>query len=118
MSKKQAESERPELKTLKQLGTVPPGAIRFPGPRVSFALAFAILLFGVFTAVATAVIVYRTFSPIIHWDQWIVVNELMHNNGHISLAWLWAQTNDHRIPVAELACYADLNFFAERIISL
>src|SRR5215469_295984 len=84
------------------------------------ALAFAIIivLFGVLTAAASAIIVIRTYSPIIQWDQWIVVNELMKHDGHISLPWLWEQHNEHRIPLGDLACYADLKFFGGRNVSL
>jgi hypothetical protein len=86
--------------------------------RVSVWLAWVILLFGVFTAVSTALIVYKTFSPVIFWDQWTTVNDMVRSNGRPSLAQLWAPHNEHRIPFGRLACYADLKFFGGKNISL
>jgi hypothetical protein len=86
--------------------------------RVSMVLAWALLLFGLFTAVWTARIVYRTFSPVLFWDQWAIVNDLMQSQGHPSIAQLWAQHNEHRIPFGRLAGYADLELFGGRNVSL
>src|SRR5215469_18719524 len=64
------------------LETTKPDDLISVWPRTSLTLAICIFLFGIFTAATTAVIVYRTFSPIIQWDQWIVVNELMQHDSH------------------------------------
>ncbi len=66
----------------------------------------------------TAWIVYISFTPIIFYDQWTVVSELMQSNGHLSLAQLWALHNEHRIPWNKLACYLDLKVFGGRNVSL
>lgn len=87
-------------------------------PKVARALSIIIIIFGVLAAATTAIIVFRTYSPIIDSDQWIVVNELMQHGGHFSAAWLWEQFNEHRIPLGKLACYADLEFFGGRNVSL
>jgi hypothetical protein len=92
--------------------------LRAVWPNVARTLATIIILFGFLTAATTAIIVFRTFSPIIDSDQWIVVNELMQHGGHFSVAWLWEQFNEHRIPLGKLACYADLEFFGGRNVSL
>jgi hypothetical protein len=84
----------------------------------SLVLGWMVLLFGIATALATAWIVYKTFSPILFFDQWAVVNQLMQSNGRLSLAQLWQQLNEHRIPWGKLACYLDLKLFGGRNISL
>jgi hypothetical protein len=86
--------------------------------RTSLILGSFLLLFGIGTALATAWIVRRTFSPILFFDQWNFVNSLMLSNGHLSLAQLWALHNEHRIPWEKLAMYADLTAFGGRNISL
>ncbi len=77
-----------------------------------------LLLFGFTTALVTAWMVHRTYTPILFFDQWAVVNELMQSNGHLSLAQFWQQHNEHRIPWGKLAGYVDLKAFGGRNISL
>jgi hypothetical protein len=77
-----------------------------------------LLLFGVATALATAWIVHQTYTPILFFDQWAVVNQLMQSDGHLSLAQLWQLHNEHRIPWGKLAGEIDLKAFGGRNISL
>jgi hypothetical protein len=111
---------------MKQLN---PSAIRSSGPsessvarraRVwsSVGLSLAILGFGIWTAVSTARIVRQTYSPVIFGDQWATVNDLQKSHGAVSLPLLWAQHNEHRIPLGRLAVIADLRFFGGRSVSL
>ena len=86
--------------------------------RVSLILGGILLLFGIATALATAWIVHKTYTPILFFDQWTVVDELMQSDGHLSLAQLWQQHNEHRIPWGKLAGYVDLKSFGGRNISL
>jgi hypothetical protein len=53
-----------------------------------------------------------------YWDQWAIVDALQRSHGAVSLSLLWAQHNEHRIPVGRLAVIADLRFFGGRNVSL
>lgn len=106
---------------------MPPGAItsRDEDARVnstlsktSMLLAWVLVVFGILTVVFMAAIVYETYSPIIFWDQWTIVNDIIQSNGHPTLAQLWAPNNEHRIPFGRLTGYADLAFFGGRNVSL
>jgi hypothetical protein len=81
-------------------------------------LSLVILGLGLWTAVSTARTVYTTYSPVIYQDQWAIINELQQSNGAVSLGMLWAQHNEHRIPVGRLAVLADMRFFRDRSVSL
>jgi hypothetical protein len=81
-------------------------------------MAWAILLFGIFTALAMVYIVYETYTPVIFWDQWTIVNDLIKSHGHPSWSQIWSQHNEHRIPFGRLACYADLLLFKGKNVSL
>jgi hypothetical protein len=87
-------------------------------PQIKLVLGAILLLFGVATALNTAWIVHKSFSPILFFDQWGLVNQLMQSNGHLSLAQLWALHNEHRIPWGKLAGYVDLKAFGGRNVSL
>ena len=81
-------------------------------------LSLFVLGMGLYTAVATALIVYRTYSPVILWDQWEYVDEALHSHGWPSLSQLWAQTGNSRLVVGRLAGFMDLHFFGGRNVSL
>ena len=82
-------------------------------------LSVAILCLGLTTAIHTARTVYRTYSPVIWWDQWEAVNDLMTTNGKFPpLSMLWSQHSEHRPLVGKLACFADLSFFGGKNVSL
>jgi hypothetical protein len=86
-------------------------------PRTQLVLGGLLLLFGIAAALSTAWIVYTTFSPILFFDQWTVVNEMMESHGRLTLAQLWELHNEHRIPWGKLAGYVDLKVFGGRNIS-
>ena len=87
-------------------------------PRIELVLGACLFLFGVATALYTASIVHKSFSPILFFDQWGLVSQLMLSNGHLSVTQLWALHNEHRIPWGKLAGYADLKVFGGRNVSL
>jgi hypothetical protein len=86
--------------------------------RISIVLCVFLVLFGIYTVMTTTRIAVQTYSPVIYWDQWSTVDNLMHSGDQISWSQLWAQHNEHRIPVARVACFADLLLFGGRNISL
>jgi hypothetical protein len=75
-----------------------------------------ILCLGLSSAITSALIAYRSFSPVLSQDQWELVSDL----GRIFLppSTLWAQHNEHRIVVGRLAALADMWLFGGRTASL
>jgi len=77
-----------------------------------------VLGLGLYRAVSTGLLVYRTYSPIPFFDQWNIVDS-MRNLGKTPVpSLLWAQHNEHRIPIGRITAYADLEWFGGRNISL
>lgn len=74
------------------------------------------LLAGVGAAIASAYLVITTYSPLPHWDEWALFDHLA--TGRVSLHWLWAQHNEHRIFVPKLFFLADVYLFRGRQIFL
>ncbi len=81
-------------------------------------LSLFVLGMGLYTAVATALIVYRTYSPVTYWDQWEYVDVALHSQGWPSWSQLWAQFVDSRLVVDRLTGFVDLRFFGGRNVSL
>ena len=81
-------------------------------------LSLCILGLGLYTAVATALIVHRTYSPVILWDQWAYVDQAIHSHGWPSWSQLWVETGDCRLVTGCLAGFLDLQYFGGRNISL
>jgi hypothetical protein len=77
--------------------------------RLSIFLSYAVLLAGIGAGVASAYIVITTYSPLPHWDEWALFDHLA--TGSASLSWLWAQHNEHRIPVPKIFFLLDVYFF-------
>jgi hypothetical protein len=73
-------------------------------------LSWGVLLSGLGAGVASAYIVITTYSPVPHWDEWSLFAHLADGGGW-SLAWLWAQHNEHRIFVTKLFFLLDVEFF-------
>jgi hypothetical protein len=90
------------------LGSAQGDAIR--DSRLSFWLSYAVLFAGVGAGVASAYIVISTYSPLPHWDEWALFQHLATGSGW-SLAWLWAQHNEHRILIPKLFFLIDTQFF-------
>lgn len=78
--------------------------------RLSTWLSWAVLLAGVGAGVASVYIVITTYSPVPHWDEWSLFAHLADGGGW-SLAWLWAQHNEHRIFLTRLFFLLDVEFF-------
>ena len=78
--------------------------------RLSVWLSWGVLLAGFGAGIATAYIVITTYSPLPHWDEWSLFNHLADGGGW-SLAWLWAQHNEHRIFVTKLFFLLDVDLF-------
>jgi hypothetical protein len=95
--------------------TVKESPVHARAERVSTNLAWAILVFGIGTALYMAWIVYRTHTPVLFGDQWSFVNVLMRSGGHLNLQLLWAQHNEHRFPFGKLAYFADLKYGAKNV---
>jgi hypothetical protein len=73
-------------------------------------LTYLVLLVGLATAFVSAYMVISTYSSLPHWDEWELVDHVA-GGKPFSLAWLWAQHNEHRIPFSKLLFLADLRFF-------
>ena len=58
------------------------------------------------------------YSPTPFADQWGTLFELASGKHWFSPAWLWAQSNEHRIPLVRLAAIADLKLFGGHSIFL
>jgi len=82
-------------------------------------LTILILCFGLGAAITSAVITYRSFSPVMTMDQWEIVRDLMREGGtFLPPSMLWAQHNEHRIVVGRLAALVDMWLFGGRTASL
>ena len=81
-------------------------------------LSLCVLGLGLYTAVATALIAHRTYSPVILWDQWAYVDQAIHSHGWPSWSQLWVETGDCRLVTGRLAGFLDLQYFGGRNISL
>ena len=81
-------------------------------------LAYLLLIFALCTMLVTVRIVLQTHNPALFGDQWVIVDDLQQTNGEITWQKLWVQHNEHRIPLARLASYADLLLFGGRNVFL
>jgi hypothetical protein len=78
------------------------------------ALGYLLLALALYAALVSARIVVQTRSPVLFGDQWVIVDDLQHSHGPFPTERLWHQHNEHRIPLARLASYADLLLFGGR----
>jgi hypothetical protein len=81
-------------------------------------LSYVMLLVGVITMCFSAFVTIRSYSPVWYQDQWTLGFYLTANGGHYPLHLLWDQHNEHRTPILQLLCLADLYFFAGRSVLL
>ncbi len=83
------------------------------GTAILWTRIFAVLLvsLGLATVITTAVIVIRSYSPYLFWDQWAEISFLRQFGSHWKLSDVWIQNNEHRIPIQLLLCLADLKYF-------
>jgi len=106
-----------EVRTLEERATGQEQQLSLPAP-ISRALSYLILAAGICTVAASAWIVIRSYSPVLHWDQWNVVDRLIRGHGHLTFSLLWEQNNEHRHPLGMLLGVADLFWFGGRNKSL
>ncbi len=76
-------------------------------------LSYGVLLCGVGAAVASAYLVFSTYSPLPNWDEWALFDHLTTHQGW-SLGWLWAQHNEHRFLFSKLFFLIDVYAFHGR----
>ncbi len=81
-------------------------------------LSYAMCAIGAVTIVFTLLVTIRSYSPVWMSDQWAFGLELTTNGGHYPLHLLWAQHNEHRIPILKIFSLADIYFFSGRNLSL
>jgi hypothetical protein len=79
-------------------------------PYSSELLSYLVLFAGLATAFVSAHMVLSTHSSLPHWDEWELVDRVA-SGKPLSIAWLWAQHNEHRILFSKLLFLADLRFF-------
>jgi hypothetical protein len=89
---------------------------RNSGQTISLLLALAIVAFGIFALVYTIRIVIQTYTPILYWDHWQVVDLL--RPGQLTIGNLWAQHNEHRYFIGTLLAVLDILWFHGQSISL
>lgn len=81
-------------------------------------LSYAMCAIGAVTLLFTLLVTIRSYSPVWMSDQWAFGLELTANGGHYPLRLLWAQHNEHRIPILKIFSLADIYFFHGRNLSL
>ncbi|MDR3698639.1 MAG: hypothetical protein P4L56_03330 [Candidatus Sulfopaludibacter sp.] len=86
--------------------------------RLRAALSLLVAGMGLYTALAAALMIYRTYCPVIFWDQWEYVNVAMKPAGLPFWSRVWLQSDESRLVIGKLAGFADLRFFGGRNISL
>jgi hypothetical protein len=91
-----------------------PNALRW----LSRGLSCLVLGLGLYATVLSILIVSRYHSSGLWSDQWELVGKLMRTGGKLPLSELWAQHNEHRVPVAWILGLLDLRLFGGRNISL
>ncbi|MFZ0590334.1 MAG: hypothetical protein WAM39_07625 [Bryobacteraceae bacterium] len=81
-------------------------------------LSYVMCAVGAATLLITLLVTIRSYSPVWMSDQWAFGLELATNGGHYPLHLLWAQHNEHRIPILKIFSLADIYFFSGRNLSL
>lgn len=89
-----------------------------PSSPLAVVFSYIILGAGAVTLVFSLFVAIRAYSPFWFSDQWSLGSELTANAGHYPLPLLWAQHNEHRIPILKLLSLADLYFFGGRNLFL
>jgi hypothetical protein len=82
--------------------------------QASTAFAWAILLGGIVTIAAAVYMVVVSYSSLPWDDGWIQIDPLVNGINPLSLHWLWAQHDDHRLVITKLFLLADLRMFHAR----
>src|SRR5690348_1872970 len=87
--------------------------LRQPGfaQRLESALSYVILLAGLVTAGIAAYMVVLCYTPLPWSDGWGEIFAPARGEKLLSLQWLWAQHNEHRLLIPRLFLIADLRLF-------
>jgi hypothetical protein len=79
---------------------------------------YAVLILGVATLCFAALLVIRSYSPVLFVDQWEIPRFLISSNGQIPASWFWTQHGEHRIPILKALQLIDLHYFGGRNLLL
>ncbi len=69
-----------------------------------------VFLCGIATALVAGWLFISGYSPTPFADHWKIFYELSQGKHWYSPAWLWSQSNEHRIPIVRLMAVADLKW--------
>jgi hypothetical protein len=78
------------------------------------AACYGVLVLGIATLCFAAVLVVRSYSPVLFVDQWEVPRMMMASGGHVPASWFWALHGEHRIPILKTLQLMDLYWFGGR----
>ncbi len=81
-------------------------------------LSYLVLLAGLATIAFSAYLVVASYSSLPYWDGWTQISHAANTGNPSTLAWLWKQHNEHRMPIPKLFLLADLYWFRARQVFL
>jgi hypothetical protein len=81
-------------------------------------LAYVVLAVGAATVASMAWIVWRAYSPMPYFDQWLFLDQLGKVRGAPGWNFFWQQHNEHRLVVPKFFYLADLVLFGGKNIFL
>jgi hypothetical protein len=87
-----------------------------PRQHIALGLGITICVLGLATAIVCLKVMVAGYSPTPFGDEWTAIAQLA--KSHSFAHWLWEQNNEHRLPLAKLAIYADLRWLGARGILL
>jgi hypothetical protein len=79
--------------------------------QASTAFSWAILLAGIITIGVAAYMVVVSYSSLPWDDGWVQIDPMVSGINPLSLHWLWAQHDEHRVVFTKLFLLADLRLF-------
>lgn len=79
--------------------------------------SYLVLLGGLLTIGSCIYMMVVTYSSLPYWDGWIEI-QYPAGGGLHTASWLWAQVNEHRMPIPKLFLLADLHWFHARQVFL
>lgn len=74
-------------------------------------LSVLVLIGGLATLAGSVYIAVRAYTPVWFGDEWSVPLDYQALGGHYPLWKLWAQHNEHRIPIMKALQLMDLSWF-------
>ncbi len=91
---------------------------RYPDPRLSGGLSYAILLGGMCTIAVAVYTIFVSYSSLPWWDTWEYIAAIAKGESPLSPGWLWRQHNEHRLVIQKLFFVIDLKAFHARQVFL